>query len=58
MKCPSCNKGAGTVYKCDVCGEVRCSSGSCKGTMGGGQGSGGLNLFCKACKKGKYRKIS
>lgn len=57
MTCPSCGKNAGTVCRCENCGEVRCSMGTCVGSTGRGAGGTPGNL-CKACKKGKYRKIS
>ncbi len=58
MKCPACGRFA-VIYKCDKCGDVRCSSTGCPGTMGGPKFSaGGEKQNCKACKKGKYKKIS
>lgn len=57
MKCPSCGKNAGTVCKCNNCGEVRCSLGSCCGSAKPNAGAT-ENHQCKACKKGKYVKIS
>ena len=57
MKCPACGKNTFAVYKCDNCGDVRCGAASCPGTMGG-KGAASTNGTCKACKKGKYKKIS
>lgn len=58
-KCPSCNRQAGNVYKCDNCGDVRCGLSNCTGSGGpkGGVG-GGEGRPCKACRKGKYKRIS
>jgi hypothetical protein len=57
MKCPACGSG-GTVYKCNNCGDVRCSVGGCSGSMGGSKGGASTGGQCKACKKGKYVRIS
>ena len=57
MKCPSCGKNAGTVFKCNNCGEARCSYGTCGGSTKA-NGGAAANQQCKACKKGKYVKIS
>jgi hypothetical protein len=61
MKCPGCGetRGISQLYRCDHCGDVRCNaSGGCHGTMGGPKaGYGGAGATCKACRKGKYRKI-
>ena len=57
MKCPACGH-QGSVFKCNTCGEVRCTSGKCAGTMNGKKGSGVSKVTrCKACGKGKYDKI-
>ncbi len=57
MKCPSCEKNAGVVCKCNNCTEIRCSMGSC---CGSNNKSGGATEGhkCKTCKKGEYVKIS
>lgn len=62
MKCPTCGKGS-NVFKCDHCGDVRCNNsgqGGCNNSTGpfkiGGRGAS-LNIQCKVCKKGKYRKL-
>ena len=60
MICPSCKRDAAVGYglfKCDVCGEVRCGRHDCTG------GTGKKNQACSgnrclACGKGKYKKIS
>ncbi len=56
-KCPGCGKMR-QLAKCDNCGDVRCNdSGGCTGTMGGPKGGGSAGNSCKACRKGKYRKL-
>ena len=59
-KCPKCGAVA-QLFKCDACGDVRCDSMSsqagekrCSKVYGGNVMTG---LPCKACKKGKYKKI-
>ena len=57
MKCGGCGQNAGTVGKCDLCGDVRCgTSGAkhCSKTRGGGANPGNR---CKVCKKGKYTRL-
>ncbi len=56
MKCPACGKG-NTVFKCQKCGEVRCSNSACTGTMSGKKGHASTAKPCYSCK-GKYEKIS
>ncbi|MBS4068976.1 MAG: hypothetical protein KGZ62_10265 [Sulfurimonas sp.] len=57
MKCPACGRGP-IVHKCDKCGDIRCTDGSCIGTIGGKKGSASKGSICNACKKGHYEKIS
>lgn len=58
MKCPACGKVT-VVFKCNICGDVRCgAAGGCSGTMGGSKSPVSNGVLCKACKKGKYVKIS
>lgn len=57
-KCPKCGTTANTVFKCDACGDVRCDAQSgdkrCAKVYGGSVMAG---WPCKACKKGKYKKL-
>ena len=55
MKCPSCGSGGSFNFRCDTCGENRCS-GNCGGTTGK-NGGAAIRGMCKACKKGKYEKV-
>lgn len=60
MQCPGCGKtkSASQIAKCDNCGDTRCNdSNGCEGTMGGAKSGGTAGNTCKACHKGKYRKI-
>ncbi len=65
-KCPRCGFIAKALYKCDVCGDIRCCGNKVEGNKGmcstskgpGGKPNGAIpNGHCKACKKGTYRKI-
>lgn len=62
MKCPRCGTNGVPVFKCNLCGDTRCGSSAitaCGGTKGPCNGQRGQqNHPCKACKKGKYNKIS
>ena len=54
-----CPHGCGSsrmVYKCDNCGEVRCSNLKCPG-MNKQPKAAASNGTCKACRKGKYKKL-
>jgi hypothetical protein len=57
MKCPACGGTTTAICRCDKCGDVRCGTSLCKGTMGG-PGTASPNNTCRACHKGKYVKIS
>jgi hypothetical protein len=67
MNCPKCGIPGAYVFKCDHCGEVRCSSGTqtskangCGSNKGpfGKSGQGAVNNQpCKACGKGKYKPL-
>lgn len=54
MLCPSCKHNARQLFKCDVCGEVRCGQTSCTGNKGGGSGYAGAGRPCRHCGRGKY----
>ena len=65
--CPTCGF-PGTIYKCDVCGDVRCnghtvSAGGQRGACGTTKSPFGTakpavpNGRCQVCRTGKYRKI-
>lgn len=65
--CPACGF-PGTLYKCDVCGDVRCnghtvSAGGQRGACGTTKSPFGTakpavpNGRCHVCRKGKYRRI-
>ena len=56
MACPSCGRSGQMYYKCDVCGEPRCSNPKCSGS-GTKVGSAAIRGKCKACGKGKYQKL-
>ena len=56
MACPSCGRSGQMYYKCDVCGEPRCSNTKCSGS-GTKVGSAVIRGKCKACGKGKYQKL-
>ena len=61
-KCPGCGATASPsmLTKCDNCGDTRCTksnTGKCSGTMGGSSGGAASGNKCKACGKGKYRKL-
>jgi len=54
----TCPHGCGSsrmVYKCNKCGEVRCSNSKCPGS--GKSGAAAANGTCKGCRKGKYKKL-
>ena len=63
MKCPHGCPSDRVVYKCDLCGEVRCSNpgsgSSYQACPGGNNDRGAANSggLCKACRKGRYRKL-
>lgn len=57
MKCPSCGRTKGKVYRCSniSCREIRCSHIECTG----GNGKKGKAISegtCKKCGKGRYNK--
>lgn len=55
MKCPACGTNA-YFYKCDKCGDVRCSGNAkCPGTLGKKEGRGACSANCIACNKGTMR---
>jgi len=53
--CPYCGSGR-VVYRCDKCGEVRCSNFKCPG-MSKQPRAAANNGVCRTCKKGKYKKL-
>lgn len=55
--CPACGKTNAHLFRCPVCGEVRCNAAnpSCPGTYGIRSGQqAGNNYTCLGCGKGKY----
>ena len=57
MKCPACGASA-NYFKCDKCGDVRCSGNSkCPGTLGKKEGRGACSANCIACHHGTMRSI-
>lgn len=66
IKCPACQQSVTTVFKCNFCSDMRCSSsnsgfkGACnssKSPFGKPQGaSESEDQTCYVCKKGKYKK--
>ncbi len=59
MKCYVCGESTAFMIKCDNCGDIRCTSTKCKGTMCGKTGRHGVHATCNCCsgKGGKYRKV-
>ena len=55
-KCPHGCPGGMVIYKCNKCGEIRCSHHKCPG-MNNSSGNAHINSTCKSCKKGKYEKL-
>lgn len=58
MKCPNCGKNSSSVFKCNNCNDVRCTS--CDAIPGkGGRVPGNYNqVSCKMCKKKEVVRIS
>lgn len=58
MTCPSCGKNSSSVFRCNECGDVRCTV--CPGPAGkGGNAPGNYHqLPCKLCRKKEVEKIS
>ncbi len=56
-KCPACGRATSHVFRCDHCGDIRCSLARCPGTNGGRIATPGQNSPCKACNKGKYKRL-
>ena len=55
--CPTCGKKDVYLYRCPVCGEVRCNATTptCPGTYGIRSGQqAGDGYTCLGCGKGKY----
>lgn len=52
--CPACKKSPVSVYRCNMCGDIRCGS-SCIGTNGGPRLNASRGGNCHACGKGKYQ---
>ena len=58
MKCAACGANTSYVYKCDKCGEIRCTANNkCPGTFKNHEGSAASSSFCHSCKKGKMIQI-
>lgn len=57
MTCPSCGKNSSSVFRCNHCGDTRCTS--CEGSSGkGGRAPGNYHqLTCKLCQKKEVRRL-
>jgi hypothetical protein len=56
MLCPACT-GSATIYRCDRCGDIRCQTTGCPGTVGGKKQAASPNIPCHACGKGRYKRL-
>ncbi|MBF0620648.1 MAG: hypothetical protein HQL54_01845 [Magnetococcales bacterium] len=54
MKCPICGGRPARIYKCTVCGEVRCGQDKCIGSLSTYRGWASAGTQCRACGKGRY----
>ena len=58
MKCPACGVNT-NVFRCNNCGDVSCSGNPrCPGTSGVIKSAASSGGVCRACKNGKYVKVS
>ena len=58
MKCGGCGQTSNQVFKCDLCGDVRCGTSGPKHCSNTRDGRGANNKgLCKTCKKGNYQRL-
>ena len=59
MKCPLCGSQFSRIYKCGMCGEIRCGQETCSGSKDSGvRGFAAAGALCKHCGEGRYNPVS
>ena len=58
MKCPMCGSRFSRIYKCGMCGEIRCGQETCRGSMDGPLAFATAGGLCRNCGEGRYNPVS